>query len=43
MEETIGESYDLHCITKGVGLSGASSLREGAAELVTIPSVQVPS
>lgn len=41
VRKTSGED-DLHCITKAMGLFGASSLKEGAAELITIPSMQVP-
>lgn len=33
---------DLHCLTRGMGLFGASSLKESTAEIITVPSIQVP-
>lgn len=42
VKKTFSGEDDLHCITEGMGLFGASNLKEGAAELITIPSIQVP-
>lgn len=41
VKKTSGED-DLHCLTKGMGLFGASSPKEGTAEIITVPSIQVP-